>query len=430
MVHPNDARSLALRLDQVHGNRRRGLLVGLGLFVFLQREQLLEQPRREAEPERRVLERRKRRRKRRELGVQRVDPGRAPHGLRKIPRRLARQRLHLDRPPVLDDDRRHAQLVEERPDRVRRGERMTLGRRIARHRPDLQRRRLLREPRHRCRGKQVRLPRGRPHPEERADAPRAELAVQLELLLGHVVEPAEVDVVRTRLERSAHDREIQAVVGAVDADSAPVQRMSDGAPRRTRRAAPPPRGVRRAGRPARPTGRGSGRRSARSSRLRRRPRSPSPYFRSARISPAARSPRLDGAVQVALEVDRGVLAGEVAVALRAPARRRRTSCTARPSSTSTSPSSTGSPARSRRVARPFHCLRDPGQHRLDLAEELLRPLLPACPSRSSRRSCRPCSRRGCPDVPGLAARDLPGVLVAGVGERLAVATRASPSGRS
>ena len=39
---------------------------------------------------------------------------------------------------------------------------------------------------------------------------------------------------------------------------------------------------------------------------------------SSRISPAARSPRFDGAVQVALEVGRRVLAREVAVACCSP----------------------------------------------------------------------------------------------------------------
>ena len=47
------------------------------LLALLEREQLLEQPRREAEPERRRVERREDARQRAELGVERVDPFRA-----------------------------------------------------------------------------------------------------------------------------------------------------------------------------------------------------------------------------------------------------------------------------------------------------------------------------------------------------------------
>ena len=57
---------------------------------------------------------------------------------------------------------------------------------------------------------------------------------------------------------------------------------------------------------------------------------------------------LHGAVQVALEVDRGVLAAEMGIALLSRPRCRRRTCTGRPSSTSTSRASTDTPARSRR----------------------------------------------------------------------------------
>ena len=52
-------------------------------------------------------------------------------------------------------------------------------------------------------------------------------------------------------------------------------------------------------------------------------------------------------------------------------RPRRTPCTGRPSSTSTSPASTGSRARSRPSREPVPLPGDPGQHRLDLRQELL-----------------------------------------------------------
>jgi glutamate-1-semialdehyde 2,1-aminomutase len=42
--------------------------------------------------------------------VKRVDAGRPTDGLGEIPRRFAGKRLHLDRLPVLDDDRRQLQL--------------------------------------------------------------------------------------------------------------------------------------------------------------------------------------------------------------------------------------------------------------------------------------------------------------------------------
>jgi hypothetical protein len=73
----------------VDRDRLLGLLVGLRLLAFLQREQLLEQPRREAEPERRRVERREDAGQRAELGVERVDPFRAADRSRQLALRLA-----------------------------------------------------------------------------------------------------------------------------------------------------------------------------------------------------------------------------------------------------------------------------------------------------------------------------------------------------
>jgi hypothetical protein len=58
--------------------------------------------------------------------------------------------------------------------------------------------------------------------------PLAELGVEAKLQLRDVVEPAEIDVVRSGVEGAAHHRRVQAVVGAVHADRAPVEHLGDG----------------------------------------------------------------------------------------------------------------------------------------------------------------------------------------------------------
>jgi hypothetical protein len=99
---------------------------------------------------------------------------------------------------------------------------------IARRGPDLQRLGIFAQPRHGRRRQEVRLAGRRAHPEQRSQPALAELAVQLELLPRDVVEPAEVDVVRTRDEGALHHRQVEPVVGAVDADRAPLEDTSDG----------------------------------------------------------------------------------------------------------------------------------------------------------------------------------------------------------
>ena len=66
-------------------------------------------------------------------------------------------------------------------------------------------------------------------PEQRALLTLAKLRVQLQLEPGDVVEAAEVDVVRARVERAAHDRQVEPIVDAVDADRAPLERCGHGA---------------------------------------------------------------------------------------------------------------------------------------------------------------------------------------------------------
>ena len=222
--------------------------------------------------------------------------------------------------------------------------------RVARSRPDLERPGLLPEPLRRGRRQQVRLAGRRAHPQQRTQPRRPELLVQTELLARHVVEAAEVDVVDARRERAAHHRKVESVVGAVDDDRAAVQAAGDrGRIGRVERLVARP-AAHPAARTARPTPRGSRRRGGRSSRRLRRRRSSGAVSRLLQVREdlVCRSlTGLDGAVQVPLEVDGRVLAGEVAVPLSLALRAGELSCTARPSSMSTSPSSTERPARSR-----------------------------------------------------------------------------------
>ena len=171
--------------------------------------------------------------------MERVDPLRAADRLRQVALGFARERLHLAHLAALDDDRPQVQLVQQRPHRVRRRERMLRRGGVARSRPDLQRPRLLPEPLRRRRRQQVRLAGRRAHPQQRTEPRRPELLVEPELLARHVVEAAEVDVVDARRERAAHDGEVEPVVRAVDDDRAAVQPAGDRRPDRTRRAPPP-----------------------------------------------------------------------------------------------------------------------------------------------------------------------------------------------
>ena len=153
-VVPTTRDPFAAQLHLVHGDRLRRLDVRLGQLAVLEREQLLEQPRSETQPETRVSQARKARRQRRELGVERVDPGRASDGLRELALRRARERLDLGQLAVGHDHRAHLELVAQRLHRVRRGERMTGRRRVARGRPDLHRDGLGAEPPRRLRSRE------------------------------------------------------------------------------------------------------------------------------------------------------------------------------------------------------------------------------------------------------------------------------------
>ena len=75
---------------------------------------------------------------------------------------------------------------------------------------------------------EVRLAGRRAHPEDRRELRAAEFVVELELLACHVEEPAQVDVVRAGAQRSPHHLEVEAVVGAVDADGRSVEGARDG----------------------------------------------------------------------------------------------------------------------------------------------------------------------------------------------------------
>ena len=89
---------------------------------------------------------------------------------------------------------------------------------VARRRPDLEPLGRRTEPLGGRSGEEVRLPGRRAHAEHGGQAGRRELVVQLELLPGHMEEPAEVDVVRPRRQGTPHHVEVQPVVEAVHAD--------------------------------------------------------------------------------------------------------------------------------------------------------------------------------------------------------------------
>ena len=63
------------------------------------------------------------------------------------------------------------------------------------------------------------MPGAEPIPSSAPDSRRAEILVQPELLARHVVEAAEVDVVHACRERAAHHRNVEAVVRSVDDDT-------------------------------------------------------------------------------------------------------------------------------------------------------------------------------------------------------------------
>ena len=69
-----------------------------------------------------------------------------------------------------------------------------------------------------CARHDVRLARARAHPEDREQAGALEVVVELELLAGHPVEAAEVDVVRPGVEARAHRVEVDPVAGRVHDD--------------------------------------------------------------------------------------------------------------------------------------------------------------------------------------------------------------------
>ena len=210
------AARLAVRFDEVDGDRLGRLHVWLRPLVA-EREQLLDEPGGEAEAKARLAQRGERGGKRRQLGVERVDPvDLADHG--QLAPRLAGERFHLDELAFAQHYRAQLQLVQQGLRGVRDGQGMAGGRRVARGRPDLERGWCARKPFDHHSGEQVRLPGGRAHPEDRGQPRLTESSVQLELAPRHVEEAPEVDVVGAGCERAFHHLQVQPVVRAVDAD--------------------------------------------------------------------------------------------------------------------------------------------------------------------------------------------------------------------
>ena len=125
------------------------------------------------------------------------------------------KRLHLLGTAVDQRHRRHRDLVEQRPQGV--GEAELPGRlQVAAAGEHRDRDRLARQLRHRPGRQQVGLARRRPDAQQGELAALLELAGELELLRGHVVEAAEVHVVAAGVEAGAHGREVDPVCGRVD----------------------------------------------------------------------------------------------------------------------------------------------------------------------------------------------------------------------
>ena len=192
---------------------------------------------------------------------------------------------------VAEDDRRHGQLVEDRPQRVGDAE-APWRRQVAARRGDVDRTRpsAARARRRPSRRHQVRLPRRRADPEHGEQAGLLELVRACELALGHPVEATEVEVVDAGREAGIHRLEVDPVAGRVDEHVAALERPWRASPRR-----PPARWRRRAPRaPCRNRARRRrGRRGPRRGRA-ARARAPRRTRRDRGRSPARSSPRRRG----------------------------------------------------------------------------------------------------------------------------------------
>ncbi len=150
-----------------------------------------------------------------QLGVQRVDGPPCADRLAEVDLAAVGERLDLDRLAVAEDDRGEGELVEEGLERVGNGE---AGRRVevpagSDHVYAVGRAAELgnRASRH-----QVRLARARPDAEHCEQPGLLELAVQLELLRGDVVEAAEVEVVRPGPQAGPLRVKVDAIARRVD----------------------------------------------------------------------------------------------------------------------------------------------------------------------------------------------------------------------